>query len=367
MSQSSTNIKVSRDTERWEVEVKAEIPAEALARHRELALKEIQKSAKLDGFRQGHAPLDRIVAVYGEEAVLTRAAERAIQEELPNILAAEKLLIIEAPRVTTEKPESGKPLIFTARAALAPSVELPDYKKIAKKHTDKKEEISVSDEEHAQALIHLRRERARIDKIEAGVEAQKAAEESRATEEKDLPTLDDAFVQSLGIESAEKFAEVLRGNIKTEKEMQAAEKRRAAILDDLVKGSTISYPSALREYELDDMEGRIKDDITRAGMTWEGYLAEAKKTREELRASWRDAADKRAKVRLILAEIARKENIEPDEKSLEKEVEHAKKHYPAADPIALRAHIAHAMRNDATLRFLEGNTAPPPPSHHHEH
>jgi len=367
MSEHAKNVKVSRDTERWEVEVKAEIPAEALARHRELALKEIQKSAKLDGFRQGHAPLDRIVAVYGEEAVLTRAAERAIQEELPNILAAEKLLIIEAPRVTTEKPESGKPLIFTARAALAPSVELPDYKKIAKRHTDKKEEVSVSDEEHAQAMVHLRRERARIDKIEAGVEAQKAAEESRTVEDKDLPALDDAFVQSLGIESAEKFAEVLRGNIKTEKEMQAAEKRRAAILDDLVKGSTISYPSALREYELDDMEGRIKDDITRAGMTWEGYLAEAKKTREELRASWRDAADKRAKVRLILAEIARKENIEPDEKSLEKEVEHAKKHYPAADPIALRAHIAHAMRNDATLRFLEGNTAPPPPSHHHEH
>src|SRR3989344_7837 len=185
MSEHAKNVKVSRDTERWEVGVKAELPAEVLARHRELALKEIQKSAKLDGFRQGHAPLDRIVAIYGEEAVLTRAAEHAIQEELPNILAAEKLLIIEAPRVTTEKPEAGKPLVFSARAALAPSVELPDYKKIAKKHTDKKEEISVSDEEHAQALIHLRRERARIDKIEAGGAGPKAPEETRAAAEKD--------------------------------------------------------------------------------------------------------------------------------------------------------------------------------------
>jgi FKBP-type peptidyl-prolyl cis-trans isomerase (trigger factor) len=364
----ATNIKISRDEERWEVELKAEIPAEVLARHRELALKEFQKTAKLDGFREGHAPLDRIIAVYGEDAILARAAERAIQDELPEILAAEKVLIIEAPRVTTEKPQPGKPLVFSARAALAPSVELPDYKKIAAKHTETKEEITVSDEEHAQALTHLRRERARIDKIEAGTEAQKAAEESRAAEEKDLPVLDDAFVQSLGIESAEKFSEVLRGNIKTEKEMQAAERRRAAILDDLVKGSKISYPAALREYELDDMEGRIKDDITRAGQTFEGYLAHAKKTRAELRTDWHDAADKRAKVRLILAEIARKETIEPEEKMLEKEVEHAKKHYPAADPIALRAHIAHAMRNDATLRFLEGNTAPPPPSsHHHDH
>jgi len=145
--------------------------------------------------------------------------------------------------------------------------------------------------------------------------------------------------------------------------MQAAEKRRAAILDDLVKGSKISYPSALREYELDDMEGRIKDDITRAGMTWEGYLAETKKTREELRAGWKDAADKRAKVRLVLTEIARKESIEPDEKALLHELEHARKAYPQADPAALRAHISHAMRNDATLRFLEGDTTPP--AHHH--
>src|SRR3990167_4260552 len=364
MSENAKNVKVSRDKERWEVEVKAELSAETLAHHRELALKEMQESAKLDGFRQGHAPLERIIAVYGEDAVLVRAAERAIQEELPNILAAEKLLIIEAPRVTTEKPESDKPLIFSARAALAPSVELPDYKKIAKRHTDKKEEVSVSDEEHAQAMVHLRRERARIDKIEAGVEAQKAAEESRTVEDKDLPALDDAFVQSLGIESAEKFAEVLRGNIKTEKEMQAAEKRRAAILDDLVKGSTISYPSALREYELDDMEGRIKDDITRAGMTWEGYLAEAKKTREELRASWRDAADKRAKVRLILAEIARKENIEPDAAALEHELSHAKKHYKDASDDVLRTHIAHGMKNEMVLRFLEGN---PEPVGHTEH
>ena len=174
-------------------------------------------------------------------------------------------------------------------------------------------------------------------------------------------------MQSLGYESAEKFTEALRVNIKTEKEMQASEKRRAAILDDLIKDSKISYPAALREYELDDMEARLKDDLSRIGQDLNAYLAQTKKTREEIRGEWKDAADKRAKVRLILAEIARKENIEPDQKSLEHELEHARKHYPAADHEALRAHIAHAMRNDATLRFLEGNTAPPEHHHDHEH
>jgi FKBP-type peptidyl-prolyl cis-trans isomerase (trigger factor) len=258
--------------------------------------------------------------------------------------------------------------VFSARAALAPSVELPEYRKVAEKHNATKEEIVVSDEEHVQAMTHLRRERARIEKIEAGTEQQKATEESRSMKDEELPALDDAFVQSLGYESAEKFSEALRANIKTEKEMQAHEKRRAAILDDLVKNSKISYPAALREYELDDMEARVKDDITRTGQTFEGYLTHIKKTREQLRIEWKDPADKRAKVRLILTEIARKEHIEPSDMALTHELEHARKQYPQADPIALRAHIAHAMRNEQVLRSLEGNTEPIEHSHEgHNH
>ncbi|PIR84218.1 hypothetical protein COU18_00505 [Candidatus Kaiserbacteria bacterium CG10_big_fil_rev_8_21_14_0_10_51_14] len=367
MAHSLKNIKVTRDDASWEVEVKAEIPADVLARYRATALKEIQKTAKLDGFRPGKAPENRVIEVYGEGAILREAAQEAIQNELPELFAAEKLLIIEAPKVSTEVPEIDKPLIFSARAALAPSVELSDYKKIAAKHNAQKEEISVSDEEHTQALTHLRRERARIEKIESGTEAQKATEESRTADVKDLPELDDVFVQSLGYESAQKFVDALRENIKNEKEMQAREKRRAAILDDLVKDSKISYSASLREYELDDMEARIKNDLERAGQTFEGYLTQTKKTREQVRTEWKDAADKRAKVRLILAEIARTEKIEPDEKALEHELEHARKSYSAADPIALHSHIAHAMRNDATLRFLEGNTEPiPQRDHSHE-
>lgn len=356
MSHNLKNVKVSRDDGAWEMDIQAEIPAGVLAKYRDEALKEMQRDAKLDGFRPGKAPVERILQIYGESAVLRHAAQHAIEHELPELLAAENLLIIEAPRVTTESPEAGKPLKFSARAALAPKVEVPDYKKIAKKITGVKEEISVSDDEHKQAMTHLKRERARIDKLEAGTDPQKAAEEAKALAEGDLPALDDAFVQSLGYENAEKFSEALRANIKTEKEMQARERARAAMLDELVKEATINYPAALREYELDDMEARMKEDVSQLGTTFEAYLTQVKKTREQIRDDWKDAADKRAKVRLILAEIARQEKIEPEQAALDHELEHAKKHYPQANQEALRAHIAHAMRNEATLRFLEGDT-----------
>ena len=252
----------------------------------------------------------------------------------------------------------GKPLSFTARAALAPVITLADYKKIAKKHTEKQEDIAVTDAEHSEALAHIRRERARIDKIEAGTEPQKAADETKAMEIKDLPELDDAFVQSLGYADTEAFGNALRENIEQEKKIRATEKVRAAILDELVKDSKISYPASLREYELDEMESRLTDDLARMGQTFDAYLKDVKKTREEMRTEWKDAADKRAKVRLILAEIARQENLNPEPAALEHEMVHAREHYPKADEQALRSHITHAMRNEATLRFLEGNTEP---------
>lgn len=360
----ATNIKVSRDEKRWEAEISAEIPAEALSKYREDALKEIQRDAKLDGFRPGKAPVERIVQIYGESTILRHAAEHAIQHELPEILAANQLPVVEAPRVSTDTPEAGKSLKFTVRAALAPEVKLADYKKIAEKINSKKEDIIVTDEEHAQTLAHLRRERARIDKIEAGTDAQKAAEEIKALAEADLPALDDQFVQSLGYENAEKFSEALRANIKNEKELQAMQKRRAAILDELVKDSTIHYPAVLLEYELDDMETRLASDLSQIGQTVEIFLAQQKKTKEQMRAEWTESADKRAKVRLVLSEIARKENIEPEKGEVDHEIEHAKQHYPQADAESLRTHIVHAMRNEMTLRFLETGDKTLPP---HEH
>src|ERR1700744_6000772 len=166
---SATNVKVSRDEKRWEAEISGETPAETLSKYRDDALKEIQRDAKLDGFRPGKAPLDRIIQIYGEPTILRHAAEHAIQHELPEILAKEQLPVVQAPQVSTDTPEAGKALKFTARAALAP------------------------EEKHQQTMTHLRRERARIDKIETGTDPQKAAEEVKALADADLPALDDQF------------------------------------------------------------------------------------------------------------------------------------------------------------------------------
>lgn len=349
----SKNLKISRDTERWELEIRGEIPAEALGKYRAETLKEFAAEAKIDGFRPGKAPESVVLKHYGEQAVLEHAAEHAVKHELPEILASEKANIVESPRVSIEPPVQGEPLKFVARAPLAPEITLPDYKKIATKKNAEKTEVTITDEEHAQTMAHLKREKVRVQGLEAGKDPAAAMEEARKMEEKDLPALDDEFVKSLGYETVEKFSDVVKENLKTEKELRETEKRRAALLDELVKASKINYPAILKEYELDDMEARMAGDLERMGTNLEKYLGTVKKSISDIRKDWDQQADERAKVRLVLAEIARTEKIEPDQERLTREIAHAKEHYPQANDAVLRAHITHALRNESVIAFLE--------------
>jgi FKBP-type peptidyl-prolyl cis-trans isomerase (trigger factor) len=348
---------VSRDEKRWELILTGEIAPENIGLHRAHVLAELVKDAHLPGFRPGKAPEDQVVKAVGEVEVMRRTIEHAIHHELPEILAKEDARIVASPQVTVDKAPSSfpatEPIVFTARAPLAPEVKLADYKKIAAKHNADKKEVEVTEDEHKDTLNHLKRERARITKVELGLTPEEAMDQAREMEEKDLPDLDDEFVKSLGYESAEKFTEAVKKNIKSEKELREVEKRRAAMLDELVKESKISYPALLLDYELDDMEGRMQDDIQRMGLTMEKYLAETKKTREEIRASWHDAADNRAKMRLVLSQIAQDEKIDVDPERFQKELAHAKQHYTNADESNLSAHISHALRNEAVITWLE--------------
>jgi len=349
---------VTRDEKAWELVVKAEVSPEKIAEHRTHVIAHLVKDAKLDGFRPGKAPEAAVVKAVGDAYILRETIEHAVQHDLPEILAGESVNIVSSPKVVVESAPkelpATEPIIFTARAPLAPEVKLPDYKAIAKKHTEKKEEVVVTDEEHTQTMTHLRRERARITKVELGQSAADAAKDAQAMEEKDLPQLDDEFLKSLGYESLEKFAGAVRANIKTEKELQATEKRRAAMLDELIEKSTVNYPRLLLDYEVDDMMARLKQDLANMQIPFDRYLTEVKKTEEDIRKESEPTADKRAKMRLVLAHIAIAEKIDATPERLEKEMAHAKKHYPQADDANLRAHIHHALRNEAVIAFLEG-------------
>src|SRR3989344_1670925 len=105
-SHSCTQVHIKRDLEHCEVHVEAEIPAEIIFGYRAETLKSLKRSIEVPGFRKGNVPDELIIKHVGEERLARETAEHAIGEELPKLFAAEKLLVIEAPKVTIRGAES---------------------------------------------------------------------------------------------------------------------------------------------------------------------------------------------------------------------------------------------------------------------
>jgi FKBP-type peptidyl-prolyl cis-trans isomerase (trigger factor) len=104
------------------------------------------------------------------------------------------------------------------------------------------------------------------------------------------------------------------------------------------------------------MFGQMEEDLTRANLKLDDYLAHIKKTKADLRAEWQPAAEKRAKLQLILNEIAKKENITPDVTELKEQVAGLMERYKDADERRVALYVASVLTNEAVMKHLENLT-----------
>jgi len=347
------HVSITKKPEESAIEVRAEIPVERVARYRAKALKELGNEVTIAGFRKGSIPEQVLIKQVGEAGVMERTASFAIAEELPIVLAKESIVAIETPRVSVTKLAAGNPIAFTALVTVMPEVKLPDYTTIARKENAKKEKVSVSDDEVSEVTVFLRRERAKIERIEKGVEPNTAHEEAQKLPPEELPAIDDVFAQSLGAKDSADLSTRMRENMEADKERRATEKTRLGIMDGIIEKVSIVVPAVLVERELDRMMEQLTEDIRQGGSTFDSYLKSVKKSVEDMRKEWRPLAEKHVKMRLILREIAIKESIVPDEARVAHELEHLKEHHPDVPEADLRLHIESALLPESVFSWIE--------------
>jgi trigger factor len=180
----------------------------------------------------------------------------------------------------------------------------------------------------------------------------KHVEESPTAE---LPVLDDAFAQSFG-DTFKTLAELkgkVKENLHLEKEQKLREKRRSAIIEKLIAETKADLPEVIVEGELANMLTQMKADITRFGGTWEDYLTHSKKTEEELKATWRTDAEKRATSQLLLHKIAQVEKLTATDEEIEVELVRLLATVQDADENRAKAYLYQALTNEKVLKFLE--------------
>jgi len=358
-----------------QIKVSGEIPFEELQKHKAAAVKALGANVKIDGFRAGHVPEAVLTAKVGEMAILTEAAERAISSTYPEVIKAHQLKTIGYPQISITKIATGSPLGFSATVAVLPEIELPDYKKIATGLNKNKESVSLTDEDVDKQIQDILRQKAAYERLQKKAAAGEKEththadgtvhegpahdDAGQALPDPDLviPELTDKVAQSLGTPG--QFADVadlktkLREHMEIEKKREQEAKHRALITDMIVEQSEFELPQILIDSEIGQMFGQMEEDIKRAGLTMEDYLGHMKKTRDDLKKEWTPSAEKRARLQLVLNEIADKESITPDKDLLETEVKNLLEQHKNADENRVRIYVASVLQNEAVMKMLE--------------
>ena len=121
------------------------------------AAKEFVSNAEIPGFRKGNAPEKLVLEKIGEARILERASELALRDVWPNlarrIMEEENIEIISPPSIQILKVARHNDLIYRARMAVLPEINLPDYRKVARDTlTNTPEDKIVVEEKEKESL-----------------------------------------------------------------------------------------------------------------------------------------------------------------------------------------------------------------------
>lgn len=334
-----------------EVEIESELSAEEIAHHRPHAIKHLNEETKLPGFRPGHIPESVLVERIGEIGILEETARHVLAEVYPEILTEHSIDAIGRPEIVFTKMTKNQPVSFRIKTSVVPEVKLPDYKAIAKKEMAKPlSEPTATEKEIEEAIKNIRRH-AILSRLSP--EESKSMTKEKMEAELAKPLTDELVKQWGDFKDIPDFQTKLKEALLQEKTREAKEKRRIAIVDAILEPASVDIPRVLVEHETKVLEARLEEDLQSMGTTIEEYAKNIKKTPEEIRENMKPSAEKKAKLQLVLNEIAKLEKIKVDGKEVEEEAGHLLKHYPDADPGNVRLYAATIIANEKVFALLE--------------
>jgi len=371
-----------------QIKLSGELPYAELQSERNAALVALGKNVELDGFRKGHVPSAVLEKHIGEMNILSEMAERAIAHVYPHILQAYEIDAIGHPSIEVTKIAPDNPLAFTATVAVVPQFDLPDYESIAKEINLSLPSDEVTDQELGEKIKEIQKSKRAYDRMQEISQAQAdSADKDEEGEEKNqvkaegkegvlgqesledvqkkvdadndapLPELTDEYVKTLGqpgqFDTVDAFKTGLREHLEMEKKQQVAAKHRADITDGIIAKADITLPQILVDSEINQMFAQMEDDLKRSELKMDDYLQHIKKTKEDLVAEWKPAAETRAKLQLVLNEIAKDKEIKPDEKEVATQTAQLQERFKDADEHRVRLYVASMLLNEAVMKHLE--------------
>lgn len=173
-----------------------------------------------------------------------------------------------------------------------------------------------------------------------------------------LPEINDEFAAKAGpFTSVDELKEDIKRELTTQKEREAGEKLKDALVNELIEVSTIPAPEVLIKDQSESIERDMAQNLMYQGLTLEQYL---KNQGFESKDKWletevRENAKKRVQAGLVLAELSKVEKIEATEQELDDHVAKYKEQY-ANNPKFVAQFDTPEARRDVANRLLTEKT-----------
>ncbi|MGB8157681.1 MAG: trigger factor, partial [Pseudolabrys sp.] len=139
---------------------------------------------------------------------------------------------------------------------------------------------------------------------------------AKSVETPSAVTADDAFAQSLGLESLAKLRYAVKDSIAREHTAMSRQKLKRGLLDELDKLHKFEPPPTLVEEEFERVWKSVLSELETEKKTF----ADEDTTEEKAKAEYRAIAERRVRLGLVLAEIGEKNNITVTEEELSRAV-----------------------------------------------
>lgn len=239
---------------------------------------QISKEAKIPGFRPGHAPRDILEKKYS-----SHAHELVMKELIPQLygqaIDKEGLEVLELPNISEVKLDR-MTLSFKAQVEVSPEIPLKNYKGVK--------------------VIYK--------KIEVSPEAIKRNTDSLKVARK-VDVMDNNFARSLGYPNLTELEKALERQIYIQEENLQRQKIEKEIVENITHGLDFKLPQSLVNRQLQDLVRQAKLDLALKGSTREKIEEQQNLLTQQLEPE----AKAQVKIYLVLAAIAKRENIPIDD------------------------------------------------------
>jgi trigger factor len=394
--------------------VSMRVPVQDIEKQVDARLKQLARNVKMPGFRPGKVPMKIVAQTYGPQ-VRNEVLGDAVQKSFADAVKEANLRVAGYPKIEKKDGSSDQALEFSATFEVYPEVKLGELSGAAIEHP----KVTVDDAAVARTLEILRKQRTKFvaadrpakdgDKLtvdfqgtidgmpfeggraenfifalgegrmlpgfESAARGMSAGESKSLSlkfpddyhgkdvagkeasftltvkniDEAQLPEIDAEFARSLGVADGDvdKMRDEVRANVEREVKKRVEARLKNQVMDTLLAATPIELPKALIEMEAQQLLQRAVQDLQARGVKPEQLNLSPQQFQE--------AAKRRVALGLIIAELARAENLQPKPAEVRALVEQEAQSYESPAEVVKWFYMQPQRLSEMEAMALEAN------------